>query len=420
MAASGCQYVTDSPPNSRGRILVLTHYYAPGFRAGGPIQSVGNIVRYLGREYDFFVVTLDRDLGSTEPHAGIRPNRWQRHEGAEVFYVRQSPFSWLTIARLIFSVRCDLVYLNSFFNPLFSIWPLILLRIGMLLGMRRTPILLAPRGEFSAGALQIHATRKSWFMFLSDLFRLHRTVMWHASSEFEATDITATVGKTIVKIGSPIAEQRIITASDLVATPAMDAARRAPVAERPKNRDEATIGFISRISPMKNLEFALEVLAGVRGKVAFEIYGPAEDRGYLKRCQRLIENLPPNVVARVHGELPHAEVDEVLRSVHLLLLPTRGENFGHIINEALIAGTPVLISNLTPWRDLAGHGAGWDLPIDDPAPFRAVIEKIVAMDAAELLVHSRAAQNFARHRPRENNALEQNRRMFEDCLRSVS
>ena len=35
-----------------------------------------------------------------------------------------------------------------------------------------------------------------------------------------------------------------------------------------------------------------------------------------------------------------------------MFLPSKGENFGHIIMESLAASTPVIISDLTPWKDL--------------------------------------------------------------------
>jgi glycosyltransferase involved in cell wall biosynthesis len=48
----------------------------------------------------------------------------------------------------------------------------------------------------------------------------------------------------------------------------------------------------------------------------------------------------------------------------MLALPSRGENFGHIVPEAWAAGCPVLVSDRTPWRNLAQQGVGWDLPLE--------------------------------------------------------
>lgn len=64
----------------------------------------------------------------------------------------------------------------------------------------------------------------------------------------------------------------------------------------------------------------------------------------------------------------------------LLLMPTLGENFGHVIPEALISGCPVLISDRTPWRELESKKAGWDIPLSRLEKFHSVLQQCVLMD----------------------------------------
>jgi glycosyltransferase involved in cell wall biosynthesis len=61
-------------------------------------------------------------------------------------------------------------------------------------------------------------------------------------------------------------------------------------------------------------------------------------------------------------------------------MPSAGENFGHTMLEALSAGLPLVISDRTPWKGLAADQAGWDLPLDDPEGFTAVLQQLVDMD----------------------------------------
>jgi glycosyltransferase involved in cell wall biosynthesis len=56
-------------------------------------------------------------------------------------------------------------------------------------------------------------------------------------------------------------------------------------------------------------------------------------------------------------------------SYDLFFLPTRGENYGHVILESFLAGTPALIADTTPWRNLEEAGIGWDLALDDEQGF---------------------------------------------------
>ena len=68
--------------------------------------------------------------------------------------------------------------------------------------------------------------------------------------------------------------------------------------------------------------------------------------------------------ARYPGSADHEQVPQIIERYDLFFLPTLGENYGHVIAEALTAGTPVLLSDATPWRNLNSHGIGWDIPLN--------------------------------------------------------
>ncbi len=73
----------------------------------------------------------------------------------------------------------------------------------------------------------------------------------------------------------------------------------------------------------------------------------------------------------------------------VLFLPTRSENFGHVIHEALSVGVPVLISDQTPWSDLEANGAGWNIALDASSEFVRAIEA-----ASRILPEQREAFAF--------------------------
>jgi glycosyltransferase involved in cell wall biosynthesis len=93
--------------------------------------------------------------------------------------------------------------------------------------------------------------------------------------------------------------------------------------------------------------------------------------------------MPAHVRVAHRQQIPPARVIEALAFQDLFFLPTLGENYGHAIVDSLLAGTPVLISDQTPWRGLAAARAGWDLPLGDPAAFAAVIARAAAADRQE-------------------------------------
>jgi glycosyltransferase involved in cell wall biosynthesis len=102
----------------------------------------------------------------------------------------------------------------------------------------------------------------------------------------------------------------------------------------------------------------------------------------------------------------------------LFLIPTLGENFGHVIFESLAVGCPVLISDRTPWRGLEEKGVGWDVPLGDVARFRAILQECVDMDSEAYASLSQRARGYAVQYEQDSSVLDTYRVMF-DCRGSA-
>jgi glycosyltransferase involved in cell wall biosynthesis len=196
--------------------------------------------------------------------------------------------------------------------------------------------------------------------------------------------------------------------------------RERPPAPRPpaaKKPGELRAAFLSRITGKKNLAGAVEMLSGVRGEVRFTIYGPAEDAAYWAECQARIATLPPNVRVEYAGPLRPEQVADALSAHHLLLFPTLGENFGHVILEALVAGIPVLTSDRTPWDGLEAAGAGWTVPLEQPERFRSLLQAYADAGMEEHARRSAAARAHGEAVARDEAVLEANRALFRRAAR---
>lgn len=112
------------------KILTLTDNYLPGYKAGGPVRSLANLIDRLGDEFHFKVITRDRDFGDVETYPGIVVGSWQPVSKAEVFYLTPQSLSLWALLRLIWATEKDVIYLHSFFSPVFTIKPLILRLLG--------------------------------------------------------------------------------------------------------------------------------------------------------------------------------------------------------------------------------------------------------------------------------------------------
>jgi glycosyltransferase involved in cell wall biosynthesis len=386
---------------SKCRVLVLVPHYLPGFESGGPIRSIVNLVDHLGGRMDIAIITSDRDAADNGPYEGIRAYQWMTVGNAKVLYVPSSDMTIAKWARLIRETPHDVLYLNSFFHLVFSIRPAIARRLRLI---PPRPVVVAPRGEFSSGALGLKKWKKKLFLIAARAFGLYRDVIWHASSRFEANDIRA------VMKGQA---RRLAVAENLPPRHRLDLEQTQRVRGP---GDRLRVCFLSRITPKKNLHGALEILRHVHADIEFNIYGPIRDDPYWRTCQRLIREVPTNVTVRYGGSVPYGSVRSVLAEQDLFFLPTLGENYGHAIAEAMSVGTPVLIADTTPWRGLENDGAGWDIPLGRKDLFIEVIERVAGLTDEVYARCRRSVLAFARDRLRDPELLESNYAVFKDAV----
>jgi len=395
--------------SSRVKILAVTGAYLPGFKAGGPIHSVSNLVASLGGgEFEFSVLTSDRDHTDKVPYRGVTTDTWVRVGKAQVLYTAN--LSLANLRRRIAEAKPDIIYLNGFFSR-FTIKILLLRRLGML---PPVAVVLAPRGEFSPGALALRKTKKVIFMTVAAWVGLYRHILWQASAEKEKQEIQEVFSTLRLSIdGRFDAALRIHEASNVPSAVPVARLCRETVRKQP---GQVSFVFVSRVSPKKNLAVAIEMVLSLKGKITFDIYGPVDDPKYWEECWKLTARTPENVRIRYLGALPHNEVRTKFSQYHFFLFPTLGENFGHVIVESLGAGCPVIVSNQTPWSYLQQKNIGWDLPLDDRQLWHRVLQHCTDMDAETYLKMSNAASDFMRDWLHSPKILEDNVNLFRKAL----
>jgi glycosyltransferase involved in cell wall biosynthesis len=386
---------------SRPRILIPMRHYEPAFRHGGPIRSVTNLVAALHEEFEFKIICLGRDFGETSRLDGIEEDVWLSRKGAQVCYLRVGLWTPFKLIKTIRSTDYDVVYLNSFFEPLFSTLPALLMKIRLL---KRTPLVMAPRGEFSPRALELRSTKKALFVRLQSFAGLYAEACWQATTEREAEDIRKALGyKVRVQIAPNLSAQ----------------APSLPGKRNEKSPGRLKIVFLSRISPMKNLLTLIRAAGRLRGNVHLDIWGPISDPKYWQQCQQELALLPNNVLATYHGECAHESVADVLGQADVFALPTLGENYGHVIYEALSAGCPVILSDKTPWRNLAEAGVGFDVSLANIDGFVRSMQAMLDMNANEYGAYAERCRNFAVRHSCSKVEIEASRRLFNNASRAT-
>lgn len=370
------------------KILIILEGFFPGKKYGGPPVSVDNFCKLMVEE-DCYIYTLDHEMGSLEPYDSVESNIWLERKNYHIKYVSQKNYCNSGFKNAIKEVKPDLLYLQGLFQS--CVLPCLKLAQRM-----NIKVLLAPRGELCAGAFKKKYKKIPYICYLRVLGLL-KNVYFQSTSEEEYFAINKILGVSRIKI------------FNLTNIPSISG----EMPERKaKKTGEAKFLFLARIHPKKNLLVAIKFFNKVVGDVKFDIYGPIEDQNYWIECQNEIKKLPQNVKVRYMGIISHDAVHDIFRQYDALVFPTLSENYGHVIAEALVVGTPVIISDQTPWTNINQYNAGWALPLKNVQEFIAAIQTIIdAHDnryCANALLYANKMMNF-----------EEVKRQYEDVLITI-
>ena len=147
------------------RILVLIDWYLPGYKAGGPITSVSNLIKALNSKFDFSVITRDTDYCESTPYGNIESDTWiVGNDELRSYYFSTSKLNVISLIKVLRNERFDYLYINSLYSKYFTIVPLLFLKSS------KYNIIVAPRGMLSEGAKNVKSFKKRMFF---KIFNIH-------------------------------------------------------------------------------------------------------------------------------------------------------------------------------------------------------------------------------------------------------
>lgn len=376
------------------KVLVFSDWFIPGFKAGGPIRSLVNMIKALP-EISFEVVTRVTDYHSNDPYPSIEEGKkYKVLENCTVVYVSDEKMNRMFIRECVLSQTWDFIYLNSLFSPLFTIKVLWVLRS---VEDFKGKVIVAPRGMLKTGALSVKAPKKKLFLWVAKRLDLFNKVRWHATSETEQAEIKSVFG---IDVDSHIAE----------VLPTLMESKEKIFEKRPKT---LRLVCFSRISSEKGILEAIRIINNVPNEysVIYDVYGSIPKSDYAEQCLNEIRKFD-TARCTLKGEVNPSEIEELYARYDVFLLPTWGENFGHAIAESLMTGTPVIISNKTPWTGLEQKRCGFDLPLDTE-DFVAAIKKFADMDSSEFFNWRRSAAIYGKGRAMDPQIILEHQVLFE-------
>jgi glycosyltransferase involved in cell wall biosynthesis len=297
--------------------------------------------------------------------AGVRIVRHEPSAPRAIYFSRHM----LRGLRLL-ADRADVVHVHS--NWTFPVW------WGCQAAMAAgKPLVISPHGSLDPVRLA-HSAWKKRLAGCFDRRYLRQADVIHATSEAERDWIEQYAG------GRP----RIEVIPIGVDLPALR--ETANPAERTR-----TVLSLGRLHPLKGLDLLLDAWPiamrelGPGDGWALVIAGP-DEQGTRAGLERQTQELGIGNV-QFAGPLYGAEKDRAIANANLFVLPSRSENFGIVVAEALAAGVPAITTKGTPWQEIDGSCGWWvDVNAGAIAPALAAAMRLSDAERAAMGARGRA------------------------------
>lgn len=347
--------------NIKPALVIFYDHFYPAYKAGGPIQSITNLVLNLQDTYNLSIICSAYDLNENQILEGIETDTWTSvnlpGSGAviSVWYATRGNMEMSSVKEAVRKSEPDIIYLNGMFSYAFVLVPLML--------FRKYKIVICPRGMLQKGALAGKALKKKIYLSILKISGFCSKVSWHATNEEEKHDIARIFGE----------RSRIAVAGNIPAKPLEQ------INFPGKSNEKIRLVYLSLITAKKNLLQLISIIALSKANVSLDIYGPVKDVVYWEKCLELIKKYPGKI--NYKGDVKPASVQQVFNEYDASVLLTKGENFGHALYESLSAGRPVITSYFTPWNQLAEKNAGWNVDIADESSIEQLLEHLAGMQA---------------------------------------
>lgn len=335
------------------RILHIVAGLPPG---GGLAESVPTVCRHLQQlGHEVTLATLDGPMSEATLSS----------EAACVRLVRLAPsfprtlyFSWQMLRGLPRLVRAaDVVHVQS--NWTFPVW------WGCRCALRaHRPLVMSPRGCLAPERMRRSAFKKRLAGTLFDARFLSAASVVHVTCEAEGREVEEYLRARRCRIPPVCVIPNGVDAGTLRVQQGRVALERLC----PQCFGKRVALFLGRLDSIKGLDSLVE--AWKRAGAACTgwhllIAGPSE-RGYDAHLRREIMRLGQEAHVTLVGPAYGDDKRLLLNGCDLFVLPSRNENFGNAVAEALACGVPVITTKGAPWAEVEGMAewqgsgmAGW-------------------------------------------------------------
>lgn len=320
---------------------------------GGPSQMVLGLSQALAAQgVEITLLTTDANGDAGQGPLDVPLGCAVKQDGYQVYYFRCSPFRRykfsLGLLRWLaqYASEYDLAHLHALFSPVIT-------AAAKVAQAQQLPYILRPLGTLDPADLQKKQQLKRLYGTLLERANLAHAAAVHFTSAQEAK----------------ISQRYGVATNDLVIPLGVKEPPEMPELSTARlywgiDQNKPLLLYMSRIDPKKGLDLllpALEALVAQGQDFQFVLAGGnPQDPDYVRQIRSKIE---ASVLAKyttitgfVQGEMKWA----LLQDADVFVLPSYYENFGIAVAEALVTGTPVVISDQVHiWREVENAQAGW-------------------------------------------------------------
>lgn len=235
---------------------------------------------------------------------------------------------------------------------------------------RGVPYVLRPAGSFRPEAFLGNQTLKRIYYMLFEKSHLDNAACVHAVSAVEAEELGA------LNIRAPICViPNGVNLLDFDHLPSPEEARLR-LGLQPEDK---VILYLGRLHPIKGLDLLTASFAQVLHRLPgakLLIAGPTAPTvaGYVREVIKMVKYQGIERHTILTGELRGEEKWAAYRAADVFVLPSRSENFGIVVAEAMACGVPVVVSRETPWQDVETYNAGRWVELDPNEIAKSIIE----------------------------------------------
>ncbi len=366
-------------------------HFVPEIRLelGGVVQTVVDLCQAISaRGHQVTLVTLD---------AADVPAQWSDASGnwPHVVEIESSALTKRLVSRRglrVFRELLDGVDLAHLHTP----WELSNFQLMSILRKQRIPYIVTVHGMLDEWSMQRKAMKKKTFLSLGGRRLFEHATTVHLTAEAEREQ----AGRWV-----PIGDRGAIQCCVLDLTsydplPGPEPALKAFPAICPEKKK---ILFLSRLHPKKGVEFLLQAGAILRDQglpIQLLIAGPGDD-SYVGQLKSLTSRLGLDDQTEFLGMVRGIEKRSVFQLSDVFVLPTYQENFGLVLAEAMVCGTPVVTTRGTDiWQELQEAGAR--IVDMTPEAISTAIAEILAKDDGGVQLGARGQEYVRRWLERDH------------------